>query len=323
VIEQKSGAVWDQVRHFVITPERTLDRAIRQALVRLGIPENTVFTEQIPAKLGDTNLKTGLGEKSDDFMSVIRHAMPEDAARADAWRKDLPLVVLRVRDTRPPRGPQPYPWVAFETRSAATPPETELEPDLVTLAGAVCARWGQPCNPTPLLNMKASPLDWTGPECVKVGMNCLAPNEDSAYFMGSRLWLPDDRVYAVVGTLGTQTGNATYVGLGLNSSLTQQGFDNIEDDQLAGTADAYDVPNHERFFVQYFARNCSGENLETLTAGSHCYSVGDELPDCTDPADLSCAMLVLSLRDYLLPDSQRGPLPELTLSPLIIPLQRP
>ena len=130
--------------------------------------------------------------------------------------------------------------------------------------------------------MKASRLNLTGPECVKVGMNCLAPKEDAAYFMSKRLWLPDDRVYAVVGALGTQTGNATYVGLGLNSSVTQLGFDNIDDDSLAGTANGYDVPNHDRFFLQYFARDCTG--LEALTDGSHCYSIGDQLPDCTDPA---------------------------------------
>jgi hypothetical protein len=173
--------------------------------------------------------------------------------------------------------------------------------------------------------MKASKLDLTGPECVKVGMNCLAPSEDAAYFMSSRLWLPDDRVYAVVGALGTQTDNATYVGLGLNSSVTQLGFANIDDDKLAGSANGYDVPNHDRFFLQYFARDCTG--LEALTAGSHCYSIGAQLPDCPDPTDLTCAMLVLSLRDYLLPGSQpgsqRGPEPKLTLNPLFIPLQRP
>ena len=170
--------------------------------------------------------------------------------------------------------------------------------------------------------MKASPLSLTGPECVKVGMNCLAPTEDAAYFMSSRLWLPDDRVYAVVGALGTQTGNATYVGLGLNVSTTQLGFDNIEDFKLAGTANRYPaVPNHDRFFLQYFARDCTG--LETLTEGSYCYSVGNKLPDCPDTDDLTCAMLVLSVRNYLFPGSQRGPAPELTLNPLVITLQRP
>lgn len=267
----------------------------------------------------------GLAEEADDFLTVLRYAMPDDGGaagtRSNAWRNDLPLVVLRIRDTRPAHQVQPYPWVAFETRFGTTPPETALAPDLAALAAAVCTRWGQSCTPKVLLNMKASTLNLTGPACVQVGMNCLAPNEDVAYFMSSRLWLPEDRVYAVAGALGTQTGNATYVGLGLNSSVTQLGFANIDDDQLAGTANGYNVPHRDRFFLQYFARDCTG--LETLTEGSHCYSIGDQLPDCPDPTDLTCTMLVLSLRNYLLPGSQRGPAPDLTLNPIFIALQRP
>ena len=325
MIENRSDTVWDQLRYFVITPDNTMDLAVRGALDTLGIPDNTIFTEQIPSQLGGIDMGIGLTEGSDDFLTALRYAMPDDGGavgtRSNAWREDLPLVVLRIRDTRPAHQTQPYPEVAFETRTGTTPPEIALASDLMTLAGAVCSRWGQACEPKALLNMKASPLKWTGPECVKVGMNCLAPNEDAAYFMGAKLPLPEDRVYALVGALGTRTGNATYVGLGLNSSVTQLGFHNIDDDMLAGTADSYEVPNHDRFFVQYFARDCAG--LGALTAGSHCYSVGDRLPYCYNPADLSCAMLVFSVRDYLRPGTQRGPAPELTLSPRVITLQRP
>jgi hypothetical protein len=336
VIENRSGDVWDQVRTFVITPDQNMDQTVRQALARLRIPDEDVFTEPIPSMLGGTNMAIGLDEGSDDFLTVLRYAMPKDGGgngtRSNAWRENLPLVVLRIRDPRPSPAPQPYPPVQFEARSGATPPEISLKPDLITLAKAVCSRWGQPCDfdgqefdqrVPPLLNMRASPLALTGPECVKVGMNCLAPTEDAAYFMSARLPLPDNRVYAVVGALGIKTGNATYVGLGLNSSVTQLGFDNIDGKKLAGTANRYDVPNHDRFFIQYFARDCKGKQLKALTAGSHCYSIGDKLPVCDDPTDLKCAMLVLSVRDYMLPGSQRGPAAELTLAPRVIPLQIP
>jgi hypothetical protein len=328
VIQNQSSAVWDQVRYFIITPNQRMDSVVRQALGNLNIPDSYVFTEPIPS-----DMTIGLGEEADDFLTVLRYAMPadggSDGSRSDTWREDLPLVVLRIRDTRPSHISQPYPPVEFETRSSTTPAEITLKPDLVTLAKAVCTRWGQPCDlegiefdrrVPPLLNLRVA-LSLTGPECVKVGMNCLAPTEDTAYFMSARLPLPADRVYAVIGALGTQTGNATYVGLGMNSSVTQLGFDNIDDDTLVGTADGYDVLNHGRFFLQYFARDCSG--LETLTAGSQCYSIGDKLPDCTDPTDMTCAMLVLSVRNYLFPGSQRGPAPALTLNPRVIPLQRP
>lgn len=111
------------------------------------------------------------------------------------------------------------------------------------------------------------------------------------------------------------------MGLGLNSSLTQLGFHTIDDVALAGSAAGYfAVPNHDRFFLQYLARDCTG--LEDLTEGSECYAIGTQLPDCYDPADPTCAMLVLSVRDYLFPSSQRGPKPEFTLRPRIIMLQR-
>ncbi len=327
VIQNKSSAVWDQVRYFVITPDKTMENEVRQALVGLGIPEEDVFTEQIPSMLGDTDMAIGLSEESDDFLTLLRYAMPVDDARANSWRERLPMVILRIRDTRPDHQPQPYPWDEFENRSGTEPPETALAPNLVMLAHAVCSKWDQLCDLTPLVNMRASDLKLTGPECVKVGMNCLAPTEDTAYFMGKRLWLPgDQRAYAVLGALATQTGNATYVALGLNSSANQLGFDNIEDSVLTGTTDEYTaVPNYDRFFLHYFARDCTG--LETLTKGSPCYPIGDKLPDCPDPnpdpKDLECTMLVLSLRNYLFPGSQRGPAPELTLNPVVITLQKP
>jgi hypothetical protein len=86
----------------------------------------------------------GLHKGSDDFMTVLRYAMPDDGVRADAWREDLPLVVLHIRDPRPAHRPQPYPWVAFEARSGTTPPETALAHDLGDLAKAICIiGWGQ------------------------------------------------------------------------------------------------------------------------------------------------------------------------------------
>ena len=72
VIQNKSSAVWDQVRYFVITPDKNMEGAVRQALARLGIPEEDVFTEQIPSMLGDTNMAIGLGEESDDFLTLLR-----------------------------------------------------------------------------------------------------------------------------------------------------------------------------------------------------------------------------------------------------------
>jgi hypothetical protein len=170
--------------------------------------------------------------------------------------------------------------------------------------------------------MQVDPFLLTGPECVKIGMNCLAPTEDTTYLFSGKLPLDDATVYAVVGALSTRTENATYVGLGLNASLKQLAFDNIPDEALADTASGYaGVPDADKLFVQYFARDCSG--LESLTGTGRCYSIGDRLPRCMDPADLGCDMLMLSLRAYIRPHTQRGTNPALALSPRFIPLRRP
>ena len=171
--------------------------------------------------------------------------------------------------------------------------------------------------------MQLKPFLLTGPECVKVGMNCLAPTEDTTYFLSGKLPLNATQVYAVVGALNTSTDNATYVGLGLNSSLKKLAFDNISDEELAGSASDYsDVPNHDKLFIRYFARDCSG--LEPWTGDNNqCVSIRDVLPWCMDPSDLQCDMLVLSLRGYVRPHTQRGTDPVLALNPRFIPLRRP
>ena len=135
VIQNQSSAVWDQVRYFVITPDENMEGVVRQALAGLGIPKEHVFTEQIPSMLGETNMTIGLGEESDDFLTVLRYAMPVDTIRANSWLQRLPMVVLRIRDTRPDHGPQPYPWIEFEDRSGTEPPETNR------LAAARGGRW--------------------------------------------------------------------------------------------------------------------------------------------------------------------------------------
>ena len=322
VIERQSGAVWDQVRYFVITPDQSMDAAVRTTLSSIGVAAKDISTEPIPG-----NLNLGIGESSDDFMMLMRYAMPEDGGAkrtpSDRWRNDLPLVVLRVRDARTGAQPQPYPKVTLETRTATN--ELGYQTDLDHIVAGVKARWEQPEATTkPALNLQAQ-LHMVGPDCTKIGMNCLADTLDTAYQMSRRFPLDGDpqQVYAVAGALGTETGNATYVGLGLNNSLKQLGVGNVSGSQLRGSASGYSpgASAPDKFFVYYFTRNCRG--LEKLTGG-HCFSVPKTmLPKCKDPADLTCELLVFSLRDYIRPGTQRGPDAAQLLSPVVVMLHRP
>lgn len=262
VIGRQSGVAWDQVRYFVITPDRSMDAAVRSTLSRIGVAARDIFTEPIPG-----NLNLGLGESADDFVMLMRYAMPEDGGGigtpSDRWRNELPLMVMRVRDARPGAQPQPYPEVSLETRTAVD--ETQIpqwQTDLGRIVQGVKNKWQQPLADIKMSFNLQSQLDMVGPDCMEIGMNCLGDAQDTIYQMSQRFPLDGDpqQVYAVVGTLGIATGNAIYVGLGLNNSLYQLGVDNVSDSQLLGSADGYDpkVSDPGKFFVYYFTRDCTG-----------------------------------------------------------------
>jgi hypothetical protein len=318
VIQDASGGSFDEARYFIITPDRFMEEAVRQAFSRVAVEAEDVFTEPI-----DRTLRVGLDEASDDFYTVIRYAMPLHGheAAAAAWRQNLPLVVLRVRDLRTKRQPVPFDQVETDERRAAVPPETALAPELDKLVAAVCQRWNQPCSDQALvLNVQNPPLSMIGPQCIGIGMNCLADTQDTVYHFSSRLPFGGSRVYAMVGALSTRTENATYVGLGLNATLRQVGIDNVSDDLLEGSAADYAsaVTDPDKFFVYYFARDCS--ILESW-ASRHCRSIPESaLPDY-DPTNPNSDQLGLSLRDYVFPGTARGADPALSLSPKVIALQ--
>ena len=323
VIEEQSGAAFDQQRYFIITPDQFMDKTVRNTLKRISVHEDEIFSEPIPA-----NMNLDLDEAADDFVSILRYAMPQDGGTpgtpSDTWRSELPLVVLRVRDTRPGRSPLAYPaFTEPEVRPISD--EFYLKPDLINLVKAVSNRWGQPLaalNAMQMLRVQPAPINMVGPKCFEMGMNCLADTQDTSYQYSFPLSMGENNIYAVVGTLGTRTHNATYVGLGLTATIRMSGFENRSDADLADTASAFDaVNNTDKFFVYYFTRDCSG--LETYTGG-HCLEISeDDLPLCEDPTAATCNKLSISLRDYMPPGSQRGPDDNYILPAMVIPLQRP
>ncbi len=49
VIKNRSRAIWNQVRTFVVTPDKTMDRAVRRALARF-FSDCTFFVPRLSAK---------------------------------------------------------------------------------------------------------------------------------------------------------------------------------------------------------------------------------------------------------------------------------
>jgi len=325
IVERASGSAFGQERFFIVTPDRFMEDAVREALKGLPVEDAHIYAEPVPLAM-----RLGLAEKADEFLSVMRYAMPYDdgepGSPSATWRKDLPLVVLRVRDTRQDRAPQPYGPPQLDARTAVD--ESSLKTDLQGLVAAVTNRWGQPCTQPgctdrarDFIDMQTQ-LNLVGPRCMDIGMNCLGDTQDTTYQATVNLPLESGEVYAVVGTLGTETGNATYVGLSVNESTVLKGVSNVDSYQLENTAASYadKVNNTGRFFVYYFTRDCSG--IEVLSGGN-CLSVTDEMiPVCAQPGDPSCFYLKLIMRAYVKPGTIRGPASASVLQPKVVSLTR-
>jgi hypothetical protein len=311
VIERQSGASFGSKRFFISTPDQGMDTAVREALQRLSVKKSHVLTEPIPP-LGSP---LGLDAGADDFVTGIRYALPEDEKAGDAWRRNLPLVVMRIREPASSgRTAEPYPPLVLDSRTAV--PEAALTPDLDNLANAVCERWQQcPGEPKSMLDLQAPPINLVGPECREIGMDCLGDSQDATYRGFGNFRLDSGQVYAIVGTLGTETGNATYEAIGINESSKFAGVANVNDPALRGTADEYaqSVANTNKLFVYYVTRKCKG--LEKLTNG-HCLSVSKSMVP-------EGGAMKLTVREYIRPGTERGPDSTQILRPHILTFERP
>jgi len=320
VVERKSGASFGQERFFIITPDQFMERNMRQALLDAGVPDaKDIFVEPVAPPL-----ELGLGEKAYDFMTWIRYAMPAELSAGDQWRKDLPMVILRVRDARANRSPEAYAPVTLETRVAE--PEAYLQADFDKLINAVKEYHVQPgATALPIFDIQ-SLVDLVGPHCNVRGMNCLGDTQDTSY--QGTFWvyfennplpeipaeteaaaLDNDQVYAVVGTLATKTNNAVYVNLSIYVAQTLTGVESIDSANLANTANRFSdkVDNADKFYVYYFTRDCASKHL------TNCTSV------TTDKIPIGAGFRVIQ-RNYIKPSTERGADSTKLLSPKLIKL---
>ncbi len=302
VVQQASGAAFDQQRFFVITPDQVMERAVTESLLRAGVPDpDHILTEPISAE----QARLGLGAGADDFMTLMRYALPADPDAGERWRQRLPMAVLRVRDPDATRATEPYPTPVLDARTAIS--EAGLADDVAQLVGGVRQIWGQAAAPATEFESLLLSVDLVGRDCLERPMNCLGDTGDADYQISPTVTLDDGEVLAVVGTLGTATGNATYVSLSINRIEVLMGVANVDHDELQGSAGGFadDVAGAGQLYLQYFARDCG--------ALAHCFEIGEDLVPAGE------AIKIIQ-RNYVVPGTARGPDPLQVVNPTLIVL---
>lgn len=306
--EQTQSSPWDRPAYFVIASDADMEADMRAALVQAGAQSSEIFTETVSPFL----VKLGLRRSADDLITYIRYSMPVDKRAGEKWRKELPLAVLRVRDMsdRTYNNPLPLPSYAVRSHNAN---ENLLATDLANLKRAVAESWAQPNADTILFFSAYKQLDLIGQHCLgtlgagRGPMDCLGDSQDADYQISMSGKLDKNLVIAVMGTLSTETGNATYTSLSVNWFPELVGVASIDDPELKGSAAAFAsaVSDPNKFYVYYVARNCAG-----LT---HCREISKQLVP-------TGGTVKLIQRNYINPGSTSGPDPDYMLNPVAIVL---
>ena len=340
VMQRRSGYSFGKNRYFITTPSITTGDAVRRELHALGVPARDVFIEPIPGRDSYGRIgPLGMGKNAIDFLTTFRYAVPDPGYQqaADRWREHPPLSVLDVRAPASAGPVRRYGRQRFGKRTANS--EAYLAGDLRKLIRAVCARvvaathlrardCGQPPPASSLMPNLVGRYGWIGPYCREINMDCLGDQQDAAYYVSRPLPLDSGQVYAVVDTLATETGNATYAALSVNNAAVLEGVTNVLDTMLKGSADGYSsgVRHSGEFFVHYYTRNCAV--LRGVPGWrDNCTQITDQMvpPHGDTSAQGDPALhgtFMASLRDYVKPGTTRGPDPRKLLTPRVLAFTR-
>ncbi len=310
VIEWQAGTAFNQERVFITTPDQAMERNIKAALLATGVANvKDIFVEPV-----SSDYRIGLSADSDDFITAFRYAMPQDNEAGDKWRSDLPLVVLRVRGKNTTRPAEPYPPATLDARTANS--ENSLKIDLQNLIGAVKDDWGQASATTKEFLDAQTTLDLVGPHCnlnhggPNYGMNCLGDTQDTSYQPTLGLNIDNNEVYAVIGTLQSETGNASYVNLSIYDNAALFGVVSIDDAKLVATANRYSgkTGNTDKLYVYYITRDCS---KNVFTSSGACTSITEDIIPKTK-------QIKIIQRGYVRPGAARGPDSTQILKPYLV-----
>lgn len=340
LMQLKSGDPFGKNRYFIITPSASTDHAVRSALQAKGVSDDDIFTEEIPSRdaFGPIG-PLGMSENAIDFWTLFKYAIPDDQQAALQWWNSFkgdnpPLKVMRVRAPSFLGPVQRYGQLVYDQRTAVS--EAYLANDFQNLVNAVCSRaqtnmgldsadCTQSSTASSFMADILQDFGWAGPYCRKINMWC-GDQPDAGLFGTSPLPLDSGQIYAVVDALGTETGNATYVGLSVNAGSTYLAPTGVTDAALKGSAKSYEdtVANTDKFFVHYFTRDCSKlVNAQMVEREQDCTQIDPNMVPMQgqtnvigDPAMFG--VFWAGIRDYIAPGTKRGPDTTQLLRPRIL-----
>lgn len=271
--------------------QATVDRA-RTALVASGVPASAINV----ITFDPTYARFGLDDASDTFGVLFRVALPEDAAKRDAYVANPGGALYRLTP-KTQAAPQPLPPPNARAK-AQQPTESSYLPGVQRLSDAITAKWSATHTAQPLIVDSGEPDPLA---CINGTSVCAGDNRDTNYpsTLPRVLFANDDDFYVAFGVDHTLVGKTTYSNVSVYAVEKLVGLLSVTNDQYPKSADDY-VPGDplaDKMFAWKFARHCDGE--------PHCTVV----PKGACPTGIENGALgTLTFRTYLEPTTKTAPL---------------
>ncbi|WP_345973968.1 hypothetical protein [Sulfurimonas sp. HSL3-7] len=336
VVQNGANIAWSgNAVVYITTPNQALADVLVADAASAGLQSQVIFTEPV----GDITI---LGEDSnaDEFITLIRYALPEDDTAADRWKasRDDNILVYRVSKNNL----QFSPFATPEYTQKMTVDESEYNASLVELT-TLLATHLQTSTGLPVVSkeMYTSELDMStgelaglvGQECIAKGTKCLGDNQDTdAYRFGYIGLLERDHSAIVTGVNHTLNDAATYVSLAVYNmagfhgvasiSQTNVGVTGYDKGYLTGSAEAvlrayglYESASQKLkeqlpiLYASVVSRDCEA------SLGDYCVDINMTEVPLRWP-------LAITQRAYVKPGSTSGASPNALLSPYVIKINK-
>lgn len=316
------GVSWAQgVVAFVSTPNPTIAADMAAQLTAVGGNPALMFTDPI-----GPNVNPGLGQSSDDFMTLFRYLNAENPAAAQQWLNNVASNVQVYRIDPPPS--QPVTVYASQTlrNKYQNFDERVYASDLRELIG-IMKQWLATQEPGRTIHVTRAAGDQlissagvieggnVGFACIQAGRNCNDDEQDGLHWNAAVGVVPPGDLFVLVGVNQAVTNNTTSLSLSVTDAATNTGVLGISQTNpaaagfatgnITGSASAAlqflgltsqaspklqkDLPN---LFVQLFTRDCAAPQTyctQTFTT---------DIPTSVVPAK---AAMYVDQRAYVLP----------------------
>ena len=227
IVKNQSGAAWNGATVvYVTTPNPNLRDALVAGARASGLDVRFMFSEPV-----GSNTIIGLSAAADDFVTLIRYALPENSQLGTDWTNNYNTNVLVYRVSNPfiPAARFGFPEYTPKMPSSESGLQASLNELSSLLQSWLASTSGGAATAVNMtlsdrVGARGQPYGVVGTDCIATGIVCAGDNQDTDAYQFLKLSnLASSQNVIITGVNHALTGNASYISLGIYNASNSTG----------------------------------------------------------------------------------------------------